>query len=580
MLFPSAQTTKADDFDVTIKDELKIGNFSYAATKVCISPKEAPNSGNYTASVGLFGGWFAAKHFAIKVDEPPLARTSDIVGKTISTALPLTVNLSSPDTIHTYDIAIADKKTGCETKDTQVRCDIAALQLNPGAEYIASLYRSFNGTDRTKVLEGKIETLHPISLQNATLTEGKTLYDMPKEFAFAFDKPIESADISLERKNGDTKEKIETTTRFDGNTLVLSVSADLARKAEFVVTLTQAIADNGSSLAAPITVNFATSGGPKPASVSVGATGVPQNAQIVVTLDQPIKEGVDISKFARVQGVVGSVTKKSPTELVYSIQGGLCVAFSLVLDKGIESGSNTEVSEAWKFDGRTICGTSSVIGYSAKGRAITAYYFGNGGTTILFTGGIHGTEASSYTTMQAWVTYLMSNGYKIPADKRVVIVPNVNPDGIAAGTRNSSTNVNLGRNFPTANWKADIETTSGVLVNGGGTSAASEPETKALMALTNKYNPRLEVSFHSQGRLVGANKFGDSVSIGSTYASLVGYQTMFYDAEAVMGYPMTGEYEDWMGESLGTPAILIELPSHSGNYLSSQLNALMRMLSV
>ena len=55
---------------------------------------------------------------------------------------------------------------------------------------------------------------------------------------------------------------------------------------------------------------------------------------------------------------------------------------------------------------------------------------------------------------------------------------------------------------------------------------------------------------------------------------------MFYNAEAVMGYEMTGEYEDWMGEEMGTPAILIELPSYSGNYLNSQLTALLRMLTV
>lgn len=191
-----------------------------------------------------------------------------------------------------------------------------------------------------------------------------------------------------------------------------------------------------------------------------------------------------------------------------------------------------------------------------------------------------GSEPSGYTTMQAWVDYLMTYGYKIPGDKRVVIVPNTNPDGIASGSRNNANNVNIDRNFATANWKADIETNNGLLVNGGGTSAVSEPETAAVAALTRQLVPRLEVSFHSQGRLVGANKYGDSVAIGAVYASAVGYATMFYDAEAVMGYPMTGEYEDWMGESMGIPAILVELPSSSGNYLNAQLNALMKMLSV
>jgi len=580
VFFPSSQTTSSDAFDVKTKDELKIGSFTYATTKVCLSPKQAPKGGDYVANIGLFGGWFMSKKFSVEVAEPPVARKADIIDKTISTALPLRIGLTSADTVHTYKLSIADQVTGCKTEKSQLVCDIAELGLKPGTEYTASLVRSFNDSNTTKVIEGKIGTLLPIALQSSTINDAKVVYDSPKEFSFVFDKAIESADVLLEKKNGDAREKVAATTRIDGATLYVTVASDLVRKADFSLTLQQVVAKEGNSLDAPMNINFATSGGPKPASVSVGGTGVPQAAKIIVTLDQPIKEGVDISKFARIEGVNGSVSQNSPTELVYSIQAGLCQAFSLVLSKGVESGSNTEVSEDWKFDARTICGTSSIIGYSTKGRAITAHYFGNGGKTILFTGGMHGSEPSGYTTMQAWVTHLMSNGYKIPADKRVVVVPNTNPDGIAAGSRNSATNVNIDRNFATANWKADIETTSGVLKNGGGTSAASEPETKALASLTRQLKPRLSISYHAQGRLVGANKFGDSVSIGETYGSMVGYKTMFYDAEAVMGYPMTGEYEDWMGEEMGIPAILIELPSASGNYLNSQLNAMLRMLTV
>lgn len=83
---------------------------------------------------------------------------------------------------------------------------------------------------------------------------------------------------------------------------------------------------------------------------------------------------------------------------------------------------------------------------------------------------------------------------------------NTNPDGIAVGSRNNANNVNLGRNFPTANWKADIDTASGILKNGGGKKAGSEPETKALINLTRQLRPRVQISFHAQGSLVGANK--------------------------------------------------------------------------
>src|SRR5690606_23080087 len=103
---------------------------------------------------------------------------------------------------------------------------------------------------------------------------------------------------------------------------------------------------------------------------------------------------------------------------------------------------------------------------------------------------------------------------------------------------------------------------------------------KALIKLTRQLRPRLEISFHAQGSLVGANKYRDSVRIGNIYAQTVGYRTMYYNAEEVMGYAMTGEYEDWMGEEMGIPAILIELPTHSGNYFWSQLPALTKMFNV
>lgn len=462
---------------------------------------------------------------------------------------------------------------------SQLLCEVAKLSLEPGADYSLSLFRSFNEEPATKLLESRVETLLSLVLEEGSITDSKILYDMPKEFSFKFDKAVAKADVTLTEK-GEQEKTIKTTERFDNNTLYISVEADLPRKADLNLTLNQVIASDGSSLEAPISLNFSTSGGPKPTNVSVGSSGVSQNAQIIVGLDQSMKEDTDISKFARVEGVNGGVSKKSDTELVFSIQAGLCQAFSLVIDKGVASASNTELSEAWKFDSQTVCGTSSVIGHSVQGRPIIAYYFGNGPSTILFTGGIHGNERSAQQTMQAWADYLMVNAYKIPANKRVVVVPNLNPDGIASGMRNNVNNVNLGRNYPSANWQASIDTASGILPTGGGAEPGSEPETKAIMALASQLRPRLEVSFHSQGRLVGANKVGDSVAIGNIYASIVGYSTMYDNAEEIMGYSITGEYEGWMGEQMGIPAILIELPSHSGNYLNSQLNALLKILSL
>lgn len=581
-LLPATQKPSSEHFELALKGELRIGDFVYASTQVCVTPTRAPEPGTYTAAITPFGGVGLGKPVTITVPEQPVVRAADIVGKDISTALPLKVPLSVADTIHSYNLAASDTATTapCQYNESDLSCDVSKLALEQGREYTLSLYRSFKTDEKKKVLEGSVKTLTPIKQLAATIENNATIYDMPKSFTFEYDQEIASSEVTLEKIEADAKTPIPTTIQQQGKKLTVSLADDLARTSQYILTIQQVIATTGNSLEQPTVIPFSTSAGPKVKSVSVGSGAVQPTAAIIVTLDQPIADDVVVGSVARVKGVSGTVSKRSATELVFNLNTQGCQPFSLVIDKGVKSATNNEVSEAWNFDSRTICGTSSIIGYSVKGRPILAYSFGNGSTTILFTAGIHGSEPSSTTTLQAWVNYLQVNGYTIPSNKRLVIVPSVNPDGLAAGTRNNSRNVNLDRNFPSANWSASIETSSGVLPTGGGTSPGSEPEAAALLSLTRQLRPRLAVSFHAQGRLVGANKVADSVSIGNIYAGTVGYATMYDNAEAVMGYTITGEYEDWMGEELGVPAILIELPTLSGNYLSSQQVALWKMVTL
>ena len=576
---PDVHKSKSDSFSVSFHDTVKVGAITVASTKVCIQPNTAPQKGTYSASAAPFGGVTARKQFAIIVPEAPIAKVSDLSGKPISTDDPLNIRLSSQDTVHTYTLKMNDKQTSCARAESGVSCDVTPLQLQHGAEYTASLHRSYKDSSE-KLFEGKLSTLQPLNLSGSSIVNDATIYDAPTTVTFTFDQPLKNADANVVKVTSDSAQKVSSTKAIKGADLTLTFPA-LDREASYRVDIPEAVAESGSSLATPIAVVFKTSGGPKPSDVSVGSHSVARAATIIVTFDQPIDASTDVAKFAHIEGVNGSVKKRSDTQLAFTIAGGDCTPFNLVIDKGIKSGSNgAESKEAWKFTSRTICGASWSIGQSVQGRSIMAYSFGSGPKVILFTGGIHGSEPSGTTTMQALVQHLQAYGDIVPADKRIVIVPNTNPDGIARGSRNNANNVNLGRNFPTANWSASIETTSGTLPQGGGTSAGSEPEAAALIALTRQLRPRLEVSYHAQGSLVGANKFADSVSIGDMYAKTVGYKTMFYNAEEVMGYAMTGEYEDWMGESMNIPAILIELPRASGNYLSAHLPAIKKILAL
>ncbi len=576
---PGVQVTSSDTFDVSIQNELRVGNWAYAATKLCFTPRATIPAGEYTAAVSPWGGVVAKKQFTIKTPEVPGVAANALEAKKVSTVLPLRIKLESPDIIHRYSLKVAETSVVCQQDTGELNCPVTDLKLKQGAPYTLSFYRGLNSTQApTRVIETKVETLLPLKQTDATLKDGQTLYDTTKSFTFTFDKPVKEANLTLKKDDGTA---IETTVKREGATVTLEAKEDLPRRAQLKVTLEQVVAEDGSSLEAAPTISFSTSGGPKVAAVSVGANKVPQSARIILTFDQPIHESVDMSKVTRATGVPASVQKLSPTQVAVTLQNApLCAGFILTFDKGVKSGSNNETSDAaWSFSSRTVCGYAATIGSSVRGRPIVAHYFGNGNKTILVTAAIHGSEPSSYYTAQALVDYLYANGHNIPADKRVVVVPNVNPDGIASGARYNANNVNLDRNFPSSTWKPDIETASGIVKNGGGTSAVSEPETRAIYNLTLQLRPWLAVSYHAQGSLVGANQVGHSVSAGNTYARTVGYGTMFGNAEEVMGYPITGEYEEWMGE-IGIAAILIELPRHSGNYGSSQLPAFLKLLSL
>lgn len=580
---PTTQHQRAGSTEYALipQDIVKVFNVPVFGTKACVTPVSSPKEGDAKVSMAPFGTPIFSKTFKVVAPALPTANVASLKGKEISAVKRLAIPMSDRDAIHSYSIGQSSTKASCAPTDTGLLCDMAALNLEPSTAYTIDLYRVYNDATPVKVASVPIKTLTAVQFADATVKNDATIYDKPASFTFTFDRELDTVDGTLKRTDG-TAGDVAASFKTNSKTVVVTPTQPLPRNASYQLTLQQVTGKDGGSLADPIVTNFKTSGGPKVANVSVGATGVPQSAKITVTFDQPLKADVDIAKLARVTGVTGSVAKASDNSVTFTLSAApLCAAFSLVIDKGVPSGSNDETSaDAWKFDGRIVCGTSAVIGSSVKGRPIVAYTFGTGSSTILFTGGIHGSEASGVTTMQAWVTYLQTNAYKIPAGKKVVVVPNTNPDGIAANTRYNANNVNLDRNFPASNWRPDIDTATGIIATGGGSAPGSEPETRALLGLTRQLRPRLEVSFHAQGRLVGANEVGDSTPIGLAYARTVGYKSMIGSAEAEMGYSITGEYEDWMGQELGVPAILIELPSNYGNYLSTQMTALSNILAL
>ena len=570
----------SDKFTVSYKDTIKLGSFDLYSNKTCFTPIAEPESGEYDVAAAPLGGALFRTNFKLSVPEQPKLTTTAIK-ETVALGKPLRFKLSRPDATFSYKLLIVDKSTDCLSIDSSITCALDELGLDQGRSYDYKLVRNFNGQNTTELTNGQFTTIPAVKVIDTSVKAGQIIYNKPTEFTITADKQLSSARISLYEIDGDKTKPVATSVNHKDATITVKLSTELARQKSFRLNIESITASDDSILATPVAIDFTTSGGPKVTGVSIGSSGVASNARVVIQFDQAISANTDINRYASISGG-GATISKTNNQIIFALKGlARCQSFTLNIAKGIASADNDLASSSsWSHTSRTNCRSSSVIGYSVRGRPIVAYYYGSGATTILFTGGIHGSEPSGKSTLESWIAHLDSNAHKIPAGRQIVVVPNTNPDGIASGSRYNANGVNLGRNFPTANWQSDIDTSGGPKPGGGGSAPLSEPESRALYNLTSSLRPRLMISYHAQGRLVGANRVADANSIAATYASNVGYRSMIGIAEEVMGYTITGEYEEWMGEKLGLPAILIELPSASGSYFNAHQSIMWRMVGI
>lgn len=305
---------------------------------------------------------------------------------------------------------------------------------------------------------------------------------------------------------------------------------------------------------------------------------MPVGSTAVVTFDQPLLGAQD---FAKVISLVGGATISSVqgNQARISLAGvAKCADFSIKVGDGLQSDQGVTGGSDWSFTGRMLCHSVETIGYSSKGRAIAAYTFGSGAKSVVYTGAIHGNEVSTRSLMLRWIDELEANARAIPAGTSVVVVPMINPDGIAAGSRVSGSNVDLNRNFGTSDWKKDITTvTNAPFPGGGGSAPLSEPETKAITGLVGRLRPSIVLSYHSIGGLLQANMASNSTAKAAQYSSLSGYRNA--TGGSAFEYSITGTADDYYAERFGVGSIVIELGSHSYHQFERNQKAMWAMLN-
>jgi protein MpaA len=153
------------------------------------------------------------------------------------------------------------------------------------------------------------------------------------------------------------------------------------------------------------------------------------------------------------------------------------------------------------------------IGHSVDGRAIRPVVLGDPAAAhrVLVVGCIHGNEPAGLAVARG----LIAAG--APAGTEIVVVPSVNPDGCARGTRGNAHGVDLNRNFP-SNWSAIGRPGS---FQYSGPHALSEPESRYSVALIEHLQPQVTIWFHQPQGVVRA--WGQSVATARRFAALARY---------------------------------------------------------
>lgn len=212
-----------------------------------------------------------------------------------------------------------------------------------------------------------------------------------------------------------------------------------------------------------------------------------------------------------------------------------------------------------------------LIGYSVLGRPIMATRIGNGSRRYLFIGVHHGDEPQGGRVLELFRDYLVAHPEAVPMGAEVWILPYLNPDGLASGTRWNARGVNLNRNYWTNDWGLYDVTSMSILEMSGlapmsdmsatltgspytfsfaGAGPFSEPETVAVANLCMSTSFRAMISIHdSEGRVYWGQTGADLAYLFGSRAGL----------PVVGPLSISGDATRWFGQATGGPAITVEM---------------------
>ncbi len=195
-----------------------------------------------------------------------------------------------------------------------------------------------------------------------------------------------------------------------------------------------------------------------------------------------------------------------------------------------------------------------VLGRSVDGRAIVAYEVGDPAARRreLVVGCIHGNEP-------AGIAIARRLERAAPRGLDLWIVPVLNPDGVAADTRQNADGVDLNRNFP-YRWRP----LGGVFDSGP--RPLSEPESRLAYRLIRRLRPQVSIWFHQHLDVV--DESGGDPAVERRFATLAGLRLARLTREP-------GSAVGWEDHAFpGTTAFVVEL--HAGPLTAAEVGRFAR----
>jgi murein peptide amidase A len=201
------------------------------------------------------------------------------------------------------------------------------------------------------------------------------------------------------------------------------------------------------------------------------------------------------------------------------------------------------------------------LAHSAQGRPIVSVRKGQSSAAVrvLVIGAIHGDEAAGMRIARRLIAA------EAPRSAQLIVVPTINPDGLAAHTRGNAHGVDLNRNF-LFRWRP--------LFGGeySGPRPLSEPESRAAHRLILRSEPEVTIWFHQPFGLIDR-------PLGNPFAARRFSQLTGLPLVRLPGrYP--GSASRWQSHRLPhTTAFVAELPAHVSPALVQRGAAAVRTLA-